>query len=284
MSIGMAPKRFEALRLDTRNETVLLLKSRLAATASPERRERVELTNMAYHWPNLCMIQGCDHVFGHNPVRFSRFYDATGVGDTVAYLDRRGFSPLFPSYRSTFADLFGLRFIAVGLPIEQIDPSLRPGDLTLIAHTKDAYVYENPRALPRVMFVTDWRIADFDQILAGGWPSDVDPRQTVLLKRAPAVPRATATGAAPGSAHLTRYANDEVEVSVDAPSGGILLLNDVWHPWWRATVDGKPGEILEANVIFRAVAVPPGRHTVRFTFHPFAGTVTELAAKLRHAR
>jgi hypothetical protein len=284
MSTGMAPKRFEALRLDTRNETVLLLKSRLAATASPERRDRVELTNMAYHWPNLCMIQGCDHVFGHNPVRFSRFYDATGVGDTVAYLDRRGFSPLFPSYRSTFADLFGLRFIAVGLPIEQIDPSLRPGDLTLIAHTKDAYVYENPRALPRVMFVTDWRIADFDQILAGGWPSDVDPRQTVLLKRAPAVPRATATGAAPGSAHLTRYANDEVEVSVDAPSGGILLLNDVWHPWWRATVDGKPGEILEANVIFRAVAVPPGRHTVRFTFHPFAGTVTELAAKLRHAR
>ena len=52
---------------------------------------------------------------------------------------------------------------------------------------------------------------------------------------------------------------------------GTLLLNDVWHPWWRATVDGKSREILKADVIFRAVSVPPGRHMVRFTFHPLAG-------------
>ena len=35
------------------------------------------------------------------------FYDATNVGDTVAAPDQRPFSPLYPSYRSTFADLFG---------------------------------------------------------------------------------------------------------------------------------------------------------------------------------
>jgi len=68
-----------------------------------------------------------------------------------------------------------------------------------------------------------------------------------------------------------RYTNTEVDVDVEAPSGGILLLNDVCHPWWRATVDGKPREILKADVIFRAVSVPPGRHMVRFTFHPLAG-------------
>ena len=49
------------------------------------------------------------------------------------------------------------------------------------------------------------------------------------------------------------------------------MLNDIWHPWWEATVDGKPAEILRANVMFRAVEVPPGAHVVRFTFHPFAG-------------
>ncbi|TMJ31654.1 MAG: YfhO family protein [Alphaproteobacteria bacterium] len=47
---------------------------------------------------------------------------------------------------------------------------------------------------------------------------------------------------------------------------------------------GIPGEadaeILKANVIFRAVAVPPGRHVVRFSFHPIAGVLAELAAKL----
>jgi hypothetical protein len=80
-----------------------------------------------------------------------------------------------------------------------------------------------------------------------------------------------------------RYTNTEVDVDVEAPSGGILLLNDVCHPWWRATVDGKPREILKADVIFRAVSVPPGRHMVRFTFHPLAGAFAEITEKLSRA-
>lgn len=281
MSTGLATQTFDALRVDTADETMALLNSKLAATAAPDRRDRVELTGIGYHWPNLCMIQGCEHVFGHNPLRLKWFNDATGVGDTVAYLRDRRFSPLFPSYRSAFADLFGLRFIAVGVPVEKIDPSLRPGDLTFIAHTKDAYVYENRRALPRVMLMTDWRIANFDELIARGWPSDVDPSRTVLLKRAPVGLRATMVAGGSGAARLTRYANTEVDIEVDAPSSSVLVLNDVWHPWWRATVDGKTTQILKANVIFRAVVVPAGKHMVRFTFHPFAGAFAELSARLR---
>ncbi len=280
-STGRAPQIYDVLRIGTRNETLALLKSKLAAVAAPDRRDRVELTGIGYHWPNLCMIQGCDHVFGHNPLRLRSFNVATNAGDTVANFKDRQFSPLFPSYRSAFADLLGLRFIAVGVPIEKIDPSLRPGDLTLIAHTRDAYVYENPRALPRVMFMTEWHIADFSKLMAHGWPSDVDPGRTVLLQNAPSGLDAVKVGGTRGTARLARYANTDVDVDVDAPSGGILLLNDVWHPWWRATVDGKPTEILKADVIFRAVVVPPGRHVVRFTFHPLEGAFAEVAAKLR---
>jgi len=32
-------------------------------------------------------------------------------------------------------------------------------------------------------------------------------------------------------------------------------------------------------VLFRAVVLPPGRHIVRFTFHPFLGALTELKRK-----
>ena len=82
-----------------------------------------------------------------------------------------------------------------------------------------------------------------------------------------------------GSARLLRYGNTEVVVEVAAPAGGILLLNDVWHPWWRASVDGVETEIMKANVNFRAVVVPRGRHVVRFTFRPFASAVAELVGK-----
>jgi hypothetical protein len=196
----------------------------------------------------------------------------------VAGAGQRKFSPLFPSYRSALADLFGLRFIATGVPIEQIDASLRPGDLNFIARTSQAYLYENPRALPRAMVLTDWRVADFAALTDGGWP-DVDPARTVLLEREPGLSRPS--GDAKATARIVRYANTEVVVAVDAPAGGILLLNDVWHPWWRATIDGAATDVRRADVVFRAVAVPPGTHTVRFTFHPFAGAWQEVVDKIR---
>jgi hypothetical protein len=287
-STGLPPTVYDALRVDTKNETVALLKARLAAHAAPDRRDRVELVGIAYPWPNISLIHDFDEVFGHNPLRLKTFAAATGVGDTVATPEQRTFSPLFPSYRSAFADLFGLRVIATGVPVERIDSSLKPGDLTFIARTADAYVYENPRALPRAFLVAQWRQADFAALIRDGWP-EVDPVRTVLLEHAPLglpLPGGERVGvrglpAEPvGTARIVRYGNAEVTVETDAPADEILVLTDVWHPWWRADVDGAPAEILKADVLFRAVEVPAGRHVVRFTFHPLAGALAEVARGL----
>ena len=278
-STGLAPAMYDALLPDTRNETVALIRQRLAAQ-QPNHRDRVELIGIGYHWPNLCLIHGCEHAFGHNPLRLKWFYDATKVGDTVAAPGQRPFSPLYPSYRSAFADLFGLRLIATGVPVEQIDKSLKPGGLNFIARTKDAYVYENPRALPRVMMVGDWKTVDFAKLTAEGWPADTDPAKTVLLEKSPSAPPPSSVEAA-GTAQLVRYTNTEIVVEVNSPSGAMLVLNDVWHPWWRATIGDNETEIFRANAIFRAVQVPPGRFIVRFTFEPLRGAWNEIRAKLR---
>jgi len=279
VSTALPRGNFNALRPNTTDATVRLLKARLAAAAAPDRRDRIEAIGIAYHWPNLALAQDFDHVFGHNPLRLRWFKEATHVGDTVALASQRGFSPLYPSYRSAFADLLGVRFIATGVPVEQIDAALQPGDLNFIARTQDAYIYENPRALPRVMLLTDWRLADFDEAMRSGWPGG-DPRETVLLKKPPIGFSRSAAAGMGGSARIKSYANTEVVVEVEAPGGGILLLNDVWHPWWRATVDGVDTEILKADVIFRAVVCPRGRHLVRFTFNPFAGAFNEIIGKV----
>jgi hypothetical protein len=278
-STGLPPSRYEALRPQTTDETVALLKTRLAATAAPDRRDRVELIGIAYHWPDVALAQGFDHLFGHNPLRLRDFALATGVGDTVAIPEQRAFAPLFPSYRSTFANLCGVRFIATGVPIERIDSKLHPGDLILIGRTKDAYIYENPRALPRVMVVHDYRLADFAALIRDGFP-DVDPRRTVLLEHVPSI--TPGSPGADGTARIVRYANTEVDIEADAPTGGLLVMNDAWHPWWRVEVDGQPAELLKANVIFRAVALLPGDHRIHFAFEPLRGAWDELEAKALH--
>ena len=182
---GLPPATYDALRPDSTDETLQLIKAELAKYAAPDRRDRVEMIGIAYHWPNLGLIHGFDHLFGHNPLRLADFERATAVMDTVAAIDQRPFSPLYPSYNSPLADLFGVRIIAISEPVETIDKILKPGDLRLIARTKDAYVYENPRALPRVMLFNAWQRADFAALVATGeWPAD--PRRTVLLEQAPA--------------------------------------------------------------------------------------------------
>ena len=130
------------------------------------------------------------------------------------------------------------------------------------------------RALPRVLLATDARKVDFAAMKTSGeWP-DVDYRRTVLLEDAPT---ATPTRA-PGTAQLVSYANTRIVIEADAPDGGWVVLNDVWHPWWTAEVDGKPAPIDRANVIFRAVATPPGKHRVEFIFRPFSGLMRQMSA------
>jgi hypothetical protein len=106
----------------------------------------------------------------------------------------------------------------------------------------------------------------------------------VLLEQpTPLPPRAADSRAVAGSARIARYANTEIDIEAEAPDGGFLLLNDVWHPWWRAEVDGRATDILKANVLFRAVPVGPGIHRIHFAFEPLRGAWEELKEKVAGA-
>jgi hypothetical protein len=67
-----------------------------------------------------------------------------------------------------------------------------------------------------------------------------------------------------------------VEIEVTTAQPGFVVLNDIWHPWWQAELDGQQVDILKANVLFRAVQVPAGTHKIRFSFHPLDGAIAEL--------
>jgi hypothetical protein len=133
-----------------------------------------------------------------------------------------------------------------------------------------------------VLFAFDWQPANFELMAKDGhWPA-FDPRRTVLLRGKPLTsafqPRPVSLREA--STALDVYRNTEVQVTVVTPRPGFLVLNDVWHPWWFGEVDGKPADILRANVLFRAIQVPAGRHVVRFEFRPIEGAAKQIAAKL----
>jgi hypothetical protein len=66
-------------------------------------------------------------------------------------------------------------------------------------------------------------------------------------------------------ATIVDYQAERVEVKVDVPEDGILVLSDLFHPFWEARIDGRPAEIFPMFHIMRGVAVPAGAHRVEFT-------------------
>jgi len=283
-STALPREQFAMLDPDAPAETIRIIKSLAQQPPGSPRRDRVELAGLGFEWPNTAMVHGFDHTLGYNPLRLADFTRAVGAEDSIIGPNQRRFTPLFPSYRCRLANLLGLRYIVSPVPIDRIDHTAKPTDLRFMGRTPDGYVYENTEALPRVLFVRNWQIADFGSIMRDGkWPS-ADPRSTVLLDARPAMPPPLPfeSPVAPPAPNLriVRYENTVIDIEVETAFPGFVVLNDIWHPWWFASIDGTPARIHKANVLFRAVAVGPGRHALRFEFAPVAGAIQELRSKL----
>jgi hypothetical protein len=294
-STGLDPAIYEVLQPGSTNETLAILKQKVAETSAPDRIDRVEMVGIDFHWPNASLTHRLHHTLGYNPVRSGIYSASVGARDHIAGPDQRLFTPLLPGYKSPMADLVGLRFVATSIPLEDLyrvaprkhlpeplqgAPLLMPGDLPLIARTSQAFIYENPRALPRVMMVTSAQSVDFDALIrTGNWP-EFDPRETVLLGR-PLTSAEAALKPGRGDARILSYRNTEVVVETSADTAGFLVLNDTWQEWWQVEVDGRPAVLDRANVTFRAVAVPAGVHKVRFVFRPFRGAWAEVLERLQ---
>jgi hypothetical protein len=275
-SSALPPADYEVLEPKSHNATITWLKTHVAQDRSATNRDRVELAGLGFHWPNASMTHRLENTLGYNPVRLDDYTRATGAQDHVGLPDQRKFSPLMPSYRSPLADLLGLRYIAFGAPIESFDTRLPYGTLPLVEQTDNAWIYENTSALPRVMFATRAAPADFETLLKDGkWPT-TDFRSTVLLEGI----KADTTSRRSGTVVIASYANTRIVLDADSPDGGYVVLNDIWHPWWFAEIDGKRVPILRANVLFRAITVPPGKHRITFAFHPVAGALREFREHL----
>jgi len=182
-------------------------------------------------------------------------------------------------------------------PKPGIEQATHLEELTAVPSDSGDYaLFEFTGALPRAKLYTNWRLAMNDKAAvagltvtnlgADGWEflqrvgtndfltlnelasPAFDPWQTVLLAESPAAPNppAAATNENPGTVEFTSYAPTDIKFHTRAATPTVLLLNDMFDPHWRVTVDGKPAPLLRANFIMRGVYLPQGEHNVEFRF------------------
>jgi hypothetical protein len=70
--------------------------------------------------------------------------------------------------------------------------------------------------------------------------------------------------------------NMEITANTDDLESAWLLYSDVWHPLWRATVNGKDTPVFKANLAYKAVKLERGFNKVHFYFKSLLMSVIYL--------
>jgi hypothetical protein len=122
-----------------------------------------------------------------------------------------------------------------------------------------------PQPLPRTYVVGGARIADDAPSLHLIEDPSFDPTREIILPEGTPIP---APSTPTGASRIVEWKPDRVRIEADLVSPGYVVLVDTYDPSWRATVDGAPADILRANVAFRAVRLPAGRHLVEMACRP----------------
>jgi prepilin-type N-terminal cleavage/methylation domain-containing protein len=88
--------------------------------------------------------------------------------------------------------------------------------------------------------------------------------------RLDAMPPPAGTPSAARGASVRIVEDGTTRVTLEATLGGpgVVVLRDSYDPSWRVEVDGVAGRFARANGLYRAVALPPGRHVIRFFYRP----------------
>ena len=234
-----------------------------------ERRPRVEIVGLPGPWMNAAMIYGHEDTVSYNPLRLEGYQRAVGPGENAGDINLRRFPWSFRGYHSMMARLLGIEIVAFDRPIERLPAHVPPirGAVPLLAGPK-VWVYRLPPAVPRVVLAGRARTVDGSALLAARTLPAFEPREEALIDAE--TPPERAHDGAGGRARIERYGANAIEIAVEAPGGGVLVLHDLWYPGWTAEVDGVRVPVLKANLIFRGVEVPAGAERVVFRFEPLS--------------
>ncbi len=154
--------------------------------------------------------------------------------------------------------------------LDRLDPKRRADLLNAewrvnVDHERGVMTVDtNPRALPRARVFGQWVVLpERDTVLA--WLSDpmYDLHSVVLLQAEPGI---AARFGGRDSVAVTERTADRMRLVVEADSGGLLLLSEMYHPRWRARINGRYVPVLRANGALRAVALSPGRSEIEFFY------------------
>jgi|GEM_PF-2089175 len=129
---------------------------------------------------------------------------------------------------------------------------------------------EKQNALPRAAVFHQWQSTQSTNAWALVERAGFDPANQIVLGSSSSPITAPAGNLPRAPAQIVEKWKNGMRLSATTTAPGILVVTDSFHPQLKATVDGKPAEVLSVNGLVRGVHLPEaGEHEVTFQFAPY---------------
>lgn len=122
---------------------------------------------------------------------------------------------------------------------------------------------ENPPGFPHAWMTFDTRVGTTEQVERMMQAGEVDLHRVAVLEEEPPL---KPNGSGTGTATITAYESDRIEIRTTSDAPGILVVSEIHYPAWKVYVDGEKNELLQVDWSLRGVALPAGSHTVEMRF------------------
>jgi hypothetical protein len=256
------------------HERIARLRNELQQTG--ERALSADGSKNPFLLPNLTRPWNLPAAGGSGSLSLERYSQTLGMGGPGDVYPET----LSPAHRAL--DMFSVRYTMVRTN-EPLAHQLRDHperwtpleSLQYYEHDRDtAYtLFRNERALPRAWCVASVVRVTADEALSSirtghlpagrgeFWPADV----ALVEDDGPWVrshgPRKPAQSKVVAQSDRRRYL-------VESNDACVLVLSEVYYPWWRASVDDVDVGVIRVNHTMVGVAVPSGSHVVRLRLQP----------------
>lgn len=256
------------------HERIARLRNELQRTG--ERALSADGSKNPFLLPNLTRPWNLPAAGGSGSLSLERYSQTLGMGGPGDVYPET----LSPAHRAL--DMFSVRYTMVRTN-EPLAHQLRDHperwtpleSLQYYEHDRDtAYtLFKNERALPRAWCVESVVRVTPDEALSAirtghlpagrgeFWPADVALVEDDDLRERSHAPGQPVRSKVVAQSDRRRYL-----VQSDEPC--VLVLSEVYYPWWRASVDDVDVGIIRVNHTMVGVAVPPGSHLVRLRLQP----------------
>ncbi len=211
--------------------------------------------------PNTASMYGIEDINGYDPLyssRYEEYFAAMNRGE--------------PDIRGPFGFnriLTLERFDTLLLPLLNVRYILSLHDLhypylSEVFRERETRVYQDARSLPRAYFVNQVHVASEKRDSIHALFSDSFQSSKTALVEIPLT-----IGTSPLSDKdrviITTYDQSEMDVTVSAADTRLLVISNIWSPFWTATVDSKDVPILRTDYTFQGIVIENGDHKIRLT-------------------